>query len=146
VKQHFDVFRRCGRNTRRPPQRWKLPRRLLFRQLDTPFHVANRVEIFVELRTVTRTELANETRCALRNHVENAASLSDSRELFRRVRTVTVSEEALKHSARLILHWQRGRGSAPAQRVLISARAVARAENLRRLHAQLERRQLRVLL
>src|SRR5205085_10407309 len=85
VKQHFDVFRKRRRNTRGPLYCRILPRRLLLRELNAPFHVANSVEIFIELRAVTRSKLGNEPRRTLRNQVENAASFPDSRELLRGV-------------------------------------------------------------
>ena len=83
----------------------------------------------------------------LDERIEDAAIVLDAREARRLRRVVAVAEQPLEHRARLVLHRQRRRRVAPRQRVGVGAAVagLARADQLVRVEAQLERRQLRVL-
>ena len=153
-RQHLEIehqLRMLGKRRRdaaaRPVHRRQLDVDLFLRLLNPPLDVTNGVEVLRQLAGVGRPEPPAQPLHFVDERIQDAAIVPDPGETRRPGRVVAVAEQALEHRARLVLHRQRRRRVAPRQRVGIGAAVagLARADQLVRIEAQLQRGQLRVL-
>src|SRR4051794_40487029 len=117
---------------------------LLFRLLNAALDVADRFQVLGELRAVALAETRLEPVDIAGDVIEDAALLFQIGQARRGVSGIAITEEALEERAGVRLHRERGRPSAPGNRVGVRAAitGIAAARETGRVKAYLERGEL----
>ena len=113
--------------------------------LDSPFDLADRIDVFRQLGAVGRSEPPLQTGEVLEHRIENALVLARLGGAPRR--GAAVAEQPLEHDARIVLGRQRRRRRGPRQRVQVGAAVAVLALPGQEIEidGELERRQRRLL-
>src|SRR5262249_10346481 len=135
VEHQLDVLFEGLRDASRLRHQRELATALLFRALDAPLDVANRVEILANLPAIAEAQLALQVGDRLGHRIQDAAVLLELLEAHGRIGRPAVAEQALEDLARVLDHRENLRGAAPRNRVrqrtaaaVAAARAIARVE------------------
>ena len=146
VEHHPDVILVAVRDACRFLEHRQLAGALLLRLLDAALEVPDGVDILRQLRAVPGAEACLQFRDVLEECVEDALVLLESTTPGFDAGVLRVAEHPFEHRARVDLDRQRRRLRSPRQGVAVRAAVarVARTEEVTRITAELERRELRL--
>ena len=146
VQHQVEVILEDRRHALRFIHRRQVQIPLLLRLLNAPLDVANRFSVLVDLGLILRAKRLSQRRQLVVHGIQNALVLAEAGFTGGAIRAAAVAKQLLEHRARVELHRQWLRLAAPRQGVRIDAAEItgAGAGVVRRIHGELERRELRL--